>query len=45
MLVKDLEAEIHSLKERLSDQENANKLQAKEIEQYEENRFTYEKTR
>lgn len=45
MLVKDLEAEIHSLKERLSDQENANKLQADEIEQYEENRFTYEKTR
>ena len=45
MLVKDLEAEIGSLKKRLSDQENANKLQAEEIEQYEENRLTYEKTR
>ena len=43
--MKDLEAEIQSLKKRLSDQENANQLQGEEIEQYEENRLNYEKSR
>ena len=43
--MKDLQEEIKSLKQRLSDQENANQMQAEEIEQYEENRLTYEKTR
>lgn len=43
--MKDLEVEIQSLKKRLSDQQNANQLQGEEIEQYEENRLTYEKTR
>ena len=45
VLVTQLQVEIQSLKKRLSDQENMNQLQGEEIEQYEENRLSYEKTR